>query len=142
MNDTQKLKDVLTHHGSKLTRGRARVYEVLQAADRPLSNQQLIALLPDIDRVSVYRTIDLFESVGIAHRIWNGFKSAVELSETFSTHHHHFSCTACRTVISFKNDAIEQALHDAATNLSLSVTGHVVELQGLCGQCSSQKTDS
>ena len=135
MSDTQRFTDALARTRRKVTRGRLQVYRVLAAADRPLSNVQLIERLPEIDRVSVYRTLELFESIGITHRVWNGFKSAVELSGAFSPHHHHFTCTRCGQVSSIKSDAIERAIAYTAAQLDATITSHVIELQGLCRRC-------
>lgn len=135
MTDTQKLADTLAIHDRKLTRGRVALYRALAESDSPLSNRQLIERLPGLDKVTVYRTLDLFENIGITHRIWNGFKSAVELSETFSAHHHHFTCSRCGSVASFKSDGIEQAINREVEAIGVTITGHVIELRGTCRLC-------
>lgn len=48
-----------------------------------------------VDRVSIYRSIDLFEKLGIVHRIYVGWKYKIELSDQFMAHHHHLSCLGC-----------------------------------------------
>ena len=135
MSGRSRLARTLRAHHKKLTDGRWRVYETLAAANQPLSNTQIIARLADRDRVSIYRTLHLFESIGVTHRVWNGFKSAVELSEAFSPHHHHFTCVACARVTSLGSERIEQALAETASGLGVSITSHVIELNGVCRDC-------
>jgi len=135
MERREKLRATLSQHGYKVTSVRQRVYEELAKADQPLSNVQLIRSLHDLDKVSIYRTIALFELIGIVHRIWNGFKSSIELSDAFSPHHHHFTCTNCGKVVSFKSEEIEKALHALETDLHVTISQHLVELNGICDDC-------
>jgi Fur family ferric uptake transcriptional regulator len=135
MERREKLRATLSRHGYKVTSVRQRVYEELAKASQPLSNAQLIRSLHDLDKVSIYRTIALFELIGIVHRIWNGFKSSIELSDAFSPHHHHFTCTNCGKVVSFKSEEIEKALHALETDLHVTISQHLVELNGICDDC-------
>lgn len=135
MERTEKLRTILSQHGHKVTTTRTRVYQALAEASHPLSNTELIHSLPDLDKVSVYRTIALFESLGIVHRIWNGFKSSIELSDTHSPHHHHFTCTNCGKVISFKSEEVEKTLHALETTLGVTINQHLVEVSGFCDSC-------
>lgn len=135
MERLEKLRATLSQQGHKVTVVRERVYTALAEAPRPLSNSQLIHSLDDLDKVSIYRTIALFESVGIVHRIWNGFKSSIELSDAFSPHHHHFTCTTCGTVMSFKSEEIEKSLHALEATLHVAIDQHIVELSGTCDNC-------
>lgn len=139
MESVQKLALHLSRHGSKMTRSRAQVYEALLSADNPLSAVQLIGQLEDMDKVTVYRTIALFERIGIIHRTWNGFKSSIELSEEYSPHHHHFTCTTCAKVLSFRSERIERSLHELESELSVTISRHVVELGGVCSRCSTRQ---
>ncbi len=138
MSSIDKLHLVLAKHGYKITSARKQVYAVLSSATQPLSNGEVISSVKNIDKVSVYRTLELYESMGIAHRTWNGFKSKVELSDPFSPHHHHFTCASCGTVISFKNKEIEHALKNLEQTMKISVHYHLVELGGQCDNCKNK----
>src|ERR1044071_1920166 len=109
--EPELLKGILAQHGYSTTKPRRAVFEALLAAHNPKTITQLVKELPDIDKVSVYRTLDVFSKIGITHQVWNGFKSKVELSEAFSPHHHHFTCINCGKVITLKNDSLETKLH-------------------------------
>lgn len=135
MDTSEKLRIYLANRGYKVTQVRTRIYQTLTEATQPLTTSELIRQLADMDKVSVYRTIALFEAIGIVHRIWNGFKSSVELSEEFSPHHHHFTCTDCGMIVSFKSEGIEHSLHQLEQQLDMTITRHLVELRGLCAKC-------
>lgn len=135
MTRVEKIENTLSRHGYKTTAVRKKVYFALADAPYPMSNSELIKHTKDVDKVSVYRTLALFETIGVVHRIWNGFKSKIELSEDFSPHHHHFTCTSCNMMVSFKNDEIEQALNALSKAMHVRIEQHLVELSGTCNQC-------
>ncbi len=136
MQPEDKLPEILARTGHKTTTVRKRIYSLLLDVDQPLSNSELVKLASDLDKVSVYRTIALFESIGVIHRIWNGFKSKIELDEELSPHHHHFSCTICGRVSSFDDEELEKTLAQIALKLGVSVKRHLIELSGTCSSCS------
>ncbi|HEX8183025.1 MAG TPA: Fur family transcriptional regulator [Candidatus Saccharimonadales bacterium] len=135
METSQKLTELLGKHGYSMTLPRLRIFEALVNLHEPATVQQLIYSLPALDKVTVYRTIRLFEKIGIVHRVWNGMKSSVELSERFSAHHHHFSCLQCGTSIAIKSDRLEKALHDIEAEYGFDLRQHTVELNGYCSSC-------
>jgi Fur family ferric uptake transcriptional regulator len=138
MSSFDKLQSALAERGYKITSARKQVYAALAHAAQPLSNAEVIGSVKDTDKVSVYRTLELYESLGITHRIWNGFKSKVELSDPFSPHHHHFTCTSCGKVISFKDKEIERVLTNLEQTMKISVHYHLIELGGECDGCKNK----
>ncbi len=138
MHTLDKLYSALAEHGYKATAARKQVYSILASAGQPLSNSEIIDKTSDIDKVSVYRTLELYESIGVVHRIWNGFKSKVELSDPFSPHHHHFTCASCGKVISFKSKGIEYAMEDLARTMGVTIDYHLVEITGRCNECQAK----
>ena len=130
------LRNLLRTNGHKVTDVRESVYRALVDNKRPLSNAELTLLLTDVDKVSVYRTLALFESIGVIDRIWTGFKSKVELGELFSPHHHHFTCSTCGDITSFKSEQLEKELIALEARLGVTVKQHHIELSGACGRCS------
>lgn len=137
MDQTDRCKKLLAVQGYSITKPRLAVFEALLAAEDPLTIAELASQLKDIDRVSVYRTIDLFEKVGIVQRVWSGFKSRIELSETFSPHHHHFTCTKCRDTIGLHSDQIETNLAALESEHGFKLMHHSIELSGYCANCVS-----
>jgi len=135
MNNTTQLHESLKAHGHSVTQPRIQVFETLQQTDEPLTVVELSERLTDIDKVSVYRTVDTFERLGIIHRVWNGFKSKVELSEPFSSHHHHFTCMKCGRTLSLKSEELEQTMRDFETTHGFILVKHSVELSGYCSDC-------
>lgn len=135
MDLREKLQRLLTDKGYSVTRQRLAVFEVLLRANTPLSTVRLADQLSEVDKASVYRTVELFEEIGIAQRVWTGFKSKVELSDAFSPHHHHFTCVNCGKVIGVVSDRFEAELKELENKHGFKLTRHSIELSGYCSDC-------
>ena len=126
---------MLRDNGYSLTKSRQAVFTVLSEGN-PLTMSELVKLCHSIDRASVYRSVELFEKIGVAHRLYTGWKYRIELSESFDHHHHHATCTNCgRNVVLEEDPAFETAIQRLASQYKFSVTSHQVELSGLCEMC-------
>jgi Fur family ferric uptake transcriptional regulator len=89
-----------------------------------------------VDRASVYRTISLFEKLGIVQRLQIGWKYKLELSDRFHHHHHHLTCLKCGRTFSLPSDStLEQRLKILATGQNFRMSGHQLEIQGRCESC-------
>ncbi len=137
MNHRQTLKTILKQNGSSLTRTRQLVFDLLRDKD-PQSMQVLCSrATPEVDRATVYRTIDLYERLGIVHRLNIGWKYKVELSDLFNDHHHHMHCEKCGKIIDLPaNIMLEKMIETVAIKSSFSPRGHTLEIYGLCSVCS------
>lgn len=130
-----KLAHALKQTKHSATRARRAVFaELLHSG--PLSVSALAGRLEDaVDRATVYRTVELFESLGIVNRIWHGFKNQVELSEIFTPHHHHAVCQSCGATIDLASTELEAALGRLARQHGFIALNHSVELSGYCAKC-------
>jgi Fur family ferric uptake transcriptional regulator len=88
-----------------------------------------------MDRASVYRTVGLFEKLGIVQRINIGWKYRIELSDSFAGHHHHLICTNCQTILPIDMRNIEDFIELTAKQNGFTAVTHQIEIQGLCGKC-------
>lgn len=130
-----RFKETLKSSGNSFTATRQQVFEEL-AKRGPITNAQLAEhCAPTVDRATVYRTIELFERLGILNRIWHGFKSQIELSEIFTPHHHHAVCQHCGKSIDIVNPELEKQLALIAKQHNFLALSHVIELSGYCQRC-------
>lgn len=96
---------------------------------------ELVTLVATADRASVYRAVELFESLGIIQRIHTGWKYKIELSDHFASHHHHLTCTQCEKTTPIEGSELEAVLDTLSAHYNFLPTSHQIEIQGLCGQC-------
>jgi Fur family ferric uptake transcriptional regulator len=135
MYDT--LRALLKKDGSSLTKPRKVIFDLLLNQE-PQSMQVLVKRADgQVDRATVYRTIELFEQLGIVHRLNIGWKYKIELSDVFLGHHHHFHCTNCGTTYTLSaNSMLETMIDTVVSKEGYSPRGHQLEVHGLCTNCS------
>ena len=131
----QRFERRLKTQGHNLTSVRRTIFAVLLEQDA-LSISELVKACPLFDRASIYRTVQLFEQLGIVQRIQIGWKYKLELSDDYQDHHHHMLCLACDKVYPLDEDiALEASLQHATSALDFHMYEHQLEVQGLCGTC-------
>lgn len=132
----EHLETLLHSSGNRLTAPRQAVFEALQDATEPLSLAQLSEQVGQVDRTSIYRTLELFAQLGIIDIVHIGWKKRYELAGPFKPHHHHLQCAQCHELIELKTPELEQLIGTIAKTHNYTVTYHHFELQGLCQKCS------
>lgn len=131
----QEIKTLLKEQGFSATKSRMIVLNAV-LSNQPATIQQLVSALPSIDRATVYRTIQLFEDLGIAKKVYTGFKYRIELGDSFQEHHHHLSCMRCGTVIDVHTPEIEYAIEQTSINHGFRPIRHDLDISGYCANCS------
>jgi Fur family ferric uptake transcriptional regulator len=135
MDPITSLRTTLKLNGQSLAKPRRMVFEALQG-EEPLAMHELVTRCSRIDRASVYRTIELYEKLGIVQRLQSGWKYKLELSDSFHAHHHHASCLLCgQSVVIPEDTVIEHHLRRLARGVSYRLERHQLELQGYCRTC-------
>lgn len=127
----------LQKNNKYITDDRLTLFRYLNESHTPLSIQEIaISLVNSMDEATVYRNIRIFEKLGIATRVYTGWKYKVELSDQYSHHHHHMMCTNCETIISFEESAVfQQELKKIEKKYGFKAESHSLELKGLCKDC-------
>ena len=83
---------------------------------------------------TVYRTLTRLEEAGVVDALTH---HAGELCYRLcgDDHHHHFVCSSCHGVVEVGDCRLEPWLEDLADAHGFAVTGHRVELEGVCATC-------
>jgi Fe2+ or Zn2+ uptake regulation protein len=130
---------ILSIHDLRNTTPRRIVFEALLTHGAPASIIELVQLCPSIDKVSVYRTIELFSKLGITNIVTHGWKQRYELAAPFKPHHHHLVCRACGTASEIHSPGVEKLIASIASEQSFVPSDHVFEINGLCRTCNTTK---
>jgi len=132
----QRILQTIEKSPLRMTRKRERLLGALVATERPVSAAELRdnANLPESDLVTVYRTLEAFESIGIVQKIPledSGY--LFELTE-HNDHHHHFVCRECHHTERL-DLCMGKQLEEHAQKLGFTEINHLMEVYGLCKDC-------
>lgn len=133
------LEQTLKNNGYSVTSARLTVFTALEH-NEPQTMEELVKKVSiSVNRASVYRTIDLFEKLGIVQRLQIGWKYKLELSNDFQDHHHHLICTECGKITSFREpENLDYLLGKIAERENFMLQNHQLELQGVCAECQAK----
>ncbi len=133
-----RFKQMLAEDNRHITRSRVAVFELLNQ-NQPQAVRDLIKRSNgNVDRVSLYRNIALFEKLGVVHRVYIGWKYKLELTEYFIAHHHHLSCLGCSRVIDIVDEKnIGTTINQVAEKYKFKPVRHQFEIEGYCSACTS-----
>lgn len=131
-------ENILTQKGCKNTRSRKAVIEQLEKLKRPVTAEEVFLQIKteglSVNLSTVYRTLDLMESKGLVDKtIMNDNKARYEL--TGEGHRHHLICTSCHKMIPIDFCPVEKLELDVSKETRFDITGHKLELYGLCPDC-------
>lgn len=130
-----ELEVMFAHKGLRLTAPRLAVFDALQQAGAPMAINEIIKKCPTIDRVSIYRTIDVFIQLGITEVVPVGWKKRYELTSPFKSHHHHLYCTQCSKLIDVHSKKLELLVASLVREYHFMPHEHKFEISGLCEAC-------
>jgi Fe2+ or Zn2+ uptake regulation protein len=92
-----------------------------------------------VDKVTAYRTLDLFRRLQVIQELSYGRNKMIELSDDFVAHHHHFWCRECGKLTDFDDSKVEDALRDAVDASGAEIMSHHIEITGVCRECRARR---
>lgn len=140
MSEQDEMALALRHAGYRLTLPRLAVLQVLQQSDEQLNPMDIYergrAIYSRLGLVTVYRTLDILDELGIARRVHtegdcHGFARAQD-------ERHYLICRRCHRVADFPCDGLADLIAQVQQLTGYRVDAHLVELTGLCPTCQSK----
>jgi Fur family transcriptional regulator, ferric uptake regulator len=136
--DETNLKTILRERRLRMSQARLLVHEQLSATGNPLSPREIYRYLlkkeQRIGLTSIYRSLDLFESLGIAFKIALGSQVKYKLCE-LEDHHHHIVCKTCGHVVELEFCDLPKWSKKVMQSTGYEVTDHQLSFYGICGVC-------
>ncbi len=142
--EEELLKSHITKHHLKATKERSAILKAFLDSERHVSAEALYRQMKDegstIGLATVYRTLNLFCSSGLAEqRRFGDGQARYELTYNVD-HHDHLICKECDLIIEFENDEIEALQKKVAKENNFKVSSHRLELYGVCSECLKEKS--
>ena len=130
----------LESSGLGYTPNRHRVLEVIGNNSSPLSAQQIFDTLSrsdNINRVTVYRILDLLVEKGLVDRINGGGRSFVYGLAPNENHpaHPHFFCKSCGSLECLNPQSLNVDLEPMQRTFAGLIENIEVRVDGLCKNC-------
>lgn len=139
--ERRSLIEDLVAKGVRLTVQRRAVVEVIQAADEHLDADALLErgrkLVPNLDRATVYRTLDLLKRLRLIDELdlmhLQGEKHYYEVKTTRD--HIHMACFQCGRVEEFSSPLFERLKSEISKQAGFLIKVSRLEVGGSCRHC-------
>ena len=138
-----ELIDALRKKGYRATRQRLTILEVLRSSSVHPTAEELYNMvkprIPNISLGTVYRTLDLFERLGLLQKLPLG-KSPCRYNGNPKMHYHAI-CLSCGRVFDVDEPIPENLRKRFSEETGFEITGYKLEFYGYCKECSSKIKD-
>jgi len=146
LNDQNgKSKNLLRQHHLKITTPRLSVLSIISKKETATSQPELEKILGDtIDRVTLYRVLNVFEEKGILHKIHDlhGTATYAICSENCPEHMHkeehvHFTCSECNSIYCLDDN---MQMPTIAVPKGFHIDSISINAIGICDKCRKKKS--
>lgn len=142
---TEACLQALRDQGCRITKPRRAIITCLAASDAaPLTARELFQAIAEdkststVDQVSVYRTLEVLESLGLIHQVFpSGGYLACFHRECSPLLHLLIRCSACEEIreLDMPRDTLAPMLRYLERSEAFYPDDHHLQLNGLCQQC-------
>lgn len=134
----EALKRIVREMGLKVTGQRIAILYALATGRAHVTAQEVFENIHkahlEMGFATVYRFLRRLTEFGFVTEVrMGGLPARYEM--TPKRHHDHMTCTSCGKIVEFENSQIEHLQETVARSLGFKLTGHVLELYGLCSIC-------
>lgn len=135
----QHWSDILRKNNLKVTPKRLEVISCLVSETSFLSAdevwQHLKPKFKSLGLPTIYRILDELSAAGVISRIFTSDHKQFYFLCPNQSHHHHFICESCRTVVDIERCGITEIGDDFAESTGARVTSHILQVNGVCAKC-------
>jgi len=132
-----EMPQALRDAGYRLTQPRMAILQVLEENEAGLTPEEMFqrgkALCPKLGLVTVYRTLELLGELGLVRRVHS--EQRCHSYAIVGDGHHHLICQDCHRVVEFPCEGLGDLLESVSLQTGYAITGHLLELTGLCPEC-------
>jgi Fur family transcriptional regulator, ferric uptake regulator len=131
-------KKIIRDLGLKVTNQRLVILDIVREGKAHFTAQDVFETVsvraPEIGFATVYRFLrTLSEHKYVTEVRMGGMPARYEWAGKH--HHDHLTCSACSKIVEFENAEIERLQERVAKEFGFHLTGHLLELYGVCPEC-------
>lgn len=135
----KEIENILSNNGLRKTTARLFILQYLKNSEFAISHKKLEEQAPkEIDRVTIYRTLNSFEEKGIIHKVLDddGTSHFAMCSHSCDHHDHHdnhihFHCQSCKKIYCLADFNVKGIEMPAG----FSIIQTDLKIEGLCNAC-------
>lgn len=135
---SQKWEKLLGQEGYRITRPRRAILDIIAESSRPLTPVEIYDLArednPGIGLVTIYRTIEKLEELRLVDHVHH-LGECQTVFRSPDQHQHLLICTGCGRSRYFDGLEVEEQFNKIGEKFGYQVTGHWLQLAGLCEEC-------
>lgn len=137
-------ENLLSAANLSATKNRMRVLEVIGNNNFPLSAKDIFNTVErstSINRVTVYRILDLLVDHGVVERISTGGRAFYYglAPNTHHKRHPHFYCTKCGQMDCLSPESLSVDMEDFIKNFPGQIEKMEVRIDGICKNCGNKQ---
>ncbi len=136
----------LKQHGYRITQPRKAIMAFFASTDAPYSAYEIQAAMAAqgtaMDTVTIYRTLECFETLHLLHRVPSGSRYVrchTQCSETNKAHARHYLlvCERCDDITEISDSIPRELLRHLENTTGFSLGDKAIEVRGECASCQS-----
>lgn len=137
-----KFREFLLTKGMRLTPEREAVVTAVYSSHEHFDADVWVEKLerrddgPRASRSTVYRTLSLLAEAGLIRKVARANDREVYEHDYGYPQHDHLICQKCGDMIEFENTQISELLENVASEHGFRMSGHRLEVEGVCAKCS------
>ncbi|UFJ41298.1 transcriptional repressor [Brevibacillus humidisoli] len=139
----EKAVEILKNTGVRMTPQRHAILAyLLETMSHPTADEIYKALegkFPNMSVATVYNNLRVFKEAGLVRELTYGDASSRFDANTMEEHY-HIICSKCGDIRDFHYPYLHQIEEDAGKSAGFKVTGHRMEVYGICPDCQNQQS--
>ena len=137
----EKAVEVLKNTGVRMTPQRHAILAyLLDSMTHPTADEIYKALegkFPNMSVATIYNNLRVFKEAGLVRELTYGDASSRFDANTMEEHY-HIICLDCGAIHDFHHPYLQGVEEDAGKTTGFKVTGHRMEVYGICEECQSK----
>jgi Fur family ferric uptake transcriptional regulator len=139
--DQHQMAHSLRQAGYRLTQPRLAILRVLRDNHEGLNPEEVYrqgkAICPSLGLVTVYRTLDLLDELGLVRRVHS--EQRCHSYATARVERHYLVCQSCHRVVEFPCNGLNTLIEGVRRQTGYTITDHLLELSGRCPECQGRR---